>query len=368
MAKLGLVVNPVAGMGGRVGLKGTDGEEILQRAVELGATPISPDRAMEALSVLRATCVNLEILTYPGEMGEDIAKSCGCKPRVIGNISRGRTTGTDTKRAVSDMIEEEVDLVLFVGGDGTARDVCEVAGSRVPVLGVPAGVKIYSAVFGNTPADAGMLAARFLQEDLPTREAEVMDVDEGAFRDNELKSVLKGYAMTPYEPTLRQGSKLFIESSSEEDDKRGIARCIVESIENDRIYIIGPGTTTGEILRKMGINGTLLGVDMVLNGELLAADVSEKRILEELEGVPGAIIVSPLGQQGFILGRGNQQISAKVVKKVGKDRIVVVATRTKLERTPQLKVDTGDPDLNKELRGTISVIVGYWLKLMVQVS
>jgi len=368
MSRLGFVVNPIAGMGGRVGLKGTDGREILEKARELGATPISPARAVEALLVIRELCENLEIITYPGEMGENVAVSCGYTPMVLGSISGGNTTGKDTKRAVEEMIESGVDLVLFVGGDGTARDVCEVAGTSVPILGVPAGVKVYSAVFGNTSSDAGKLAARFLVENLPTREAEVMDVDEDAFRDNELKSVLKGYAQTPYDPGLRQGSKLHIEAPSDEEDKRGIARCIVESMEKDRLYIIGPGSTTGEIMKKLDLDGTLLGVDLVLDGKLVAADVAEESILEALEETPGAIIVSPLGQQGFILGRGNQQISSRVVRKVGIDRIIVVATPAKLQHTPHFKVDTGDPELDRDLRRTISVIVGYWLRLLIQVE
>jgi predicted polyphosphate/ATP-dependent NAD kinase len=301
-------------------------------------------------------------------MGETAAVACGYTPMVLGSIDEGNTTGEDTRRAVGDMMENGVDLVLFVGGDGTARDVCEVAGSRVPILGVPAGVKVYSAVFGNTPVDAAKLAARFLEEDLPTREAEVMDVDEEAFRDNELKSVLKGYALTPYDPGLRQDSKLYIEAPSDEEDKRGIARCIVESMENDRLYIVGPGSTTGEVMKELGLEGTLLGVDLVLDRKLVAADVAEERILEELGKTPGAIIVSPLGQQGFILGRGNQQISSKIIRKVGIDRIIVVATPAKLQHTPKFKVDTGDPDLDRDLRRTISVIVGYWLRLLIQVE
>lgn len=368
MARLGFVVNPIAGMGGRVGLKGTDGPAVLKKARELGASPVAPSRAAEALKVLKGFVENLDIVTYPGEMGEQVAIECRYDPEVMGSIVPGRTTGADTKRAVKDMVEEKVELVLFVGGDGTARDVYEVVGRDVPVLGVPAGVKIYSSVFGNTPGNAGELAGRFLSEHLPTREAEVMDVDEGAFRQNVLKSVLKGYALTPYERGLRQGSKMYIEDGgSEEDDKKAIAKCIVEAMEERHLYILGPGTTTLAVSKELGIEGTLLGVDLVMNGELLAADVSEKRILRELEKTPGSIVVSPLGRQGFILGRGNQQISAEVVRKVGKARIAVVATPKKLSYTPQLKVDTGDADLDKDLRGKISVIIGYWLRQVVPV-
>ena len=368
MAKLGFVVNPIAGMGGSVGLKGTDGEEILEKARQQGARPVAPTRGAKALEALKSVSPDIDLLTYPGEMGEDAARKCGWDPAVLGSISPGRTTAADTKRAVAEMIREKVDLILFVGGDGTARDVWESAGTGVPVLGVPGGVKIFSAVFANTPEDAGKLAGRFVAGGLPVREAEVMDVDEGAYRRNELKTDLKGYALVPYEPGLTQESKLSIGTTgSEEDDKKAIARCIVEAMDEEHVYIVGPGTTTGAILDEAGLKGTLLGVDLVKGGKLLAADAAEVRILQELEGSPGVVIVSPLGRQGFIFGRGNQQVSAKVIRKVGRERIVVVATPSKLKHTPQLKVDTGDLDLDAELRGEIAVIVGYWLRRIIQV-
>lgn len=369
MAKLGLVINPIAGMGGRVGLKGTDGAEVLKKARKLGAKPVAPDRAIEALETIASLSTEIGLIAYPGEMGENAARECGYDAVVVGSIAPGRTTAEDTKRAVREMLNRKVDLVLFVGGDGTARDVFEAAGGEVPILGVPAGVKIYSAVFGNTPADAGRLAARFLNEDLPIHEAEIMDVDEGAFRQNELKSELKGYALTPHEPSLMQASKMSIEATeSEQNDKGAIARCIAEAMEADHVYILGPGTTTLAVAKELGIEGTLLGVDLVMNGQLLAGDVSERKILQELGRAPGSIIVSPLGQQGFILGRGNPQISPSVVRRVGKDRIVVVATLAKLRHTPRLRVDTGDPELDQDLRGRISVIVGYWLRQVVPVA
>ncbi len=368
MAKLGFVVNPIAGMGGSVGLKGTDGEEILEKARQQGARPVTPARGAKALEALKSVSPDTDLLTYPGEMGEDVARKCGWDPIVLGSITPGKTTAGDTKRAVEEMTREKVDLVLFVGGDGTARDVLESAGATVPVLGVPGGVKIFSAVFANTPEDAGKLAGSFLTGGLPVREAEVMDVDEGAYRRNELKTDLKGYALVPYEPGRTQESKLSIGTAgSEEADKSAIAKCIVEAMDEEHVYIVGPGTTTGAILDELGIKGTLLGVDSVKRGKLLAADVTEARILEELEGSPGVVIVSPLGRQGFIFGRGNQQVSAKVIRKVGRDRIVVVATPSKLKHTPQLKVDTGDAGLDAELRGEVSVIVGYWLRRMVPV-
>ncbi|MEM2874569.1 MAG: ATP-NAD kinase family protein [Candidatus Hadarchaeales archaeon] len=368
MKKIGVVVNPIAGMGGRVGLKGTDGPEALRRAMELGAEPVSPRRAVEALKRLLPLKESLRIITYPGEMGERWARECGLPVEVFGEINPGQTTADDTKRAVRGMIERGAELILFVGGDGTARDVYEAAGASVPVLGVPSGVKIYSAVFANTPEAAGDVAALFLSQGLPLREAEVMDIDEEAYRKDELAATLRGYLMVPYEPVMMQAGK---EGSSglEVADQKAIARWMVELMEGGRTYILGPGTTTRAVAEELGIyDSTLLGVDLVRDYKLVGKDVNERQILEEIEGRPASIVVSPLGRQGFIFGRGNQQISPKVIRKVGRKNIIVLATPQKLSLTPVLKVDTGDPELDKELRGYIPVITGYLQTHMVKVA
>jgi predicted polyphosphate/ATP-dependent NAD kinase len=366
---VGLIVNPIAGMGGRVGLKGTDGADTLQKARELGATPVAPGRARKMLAALRNQGLDPTIVTYPHEMGGKEASELGFAPNVLGSINSGETTSADTVRAARDIVEADAELVLFVGGDGTANDVYGAVGTEVPILGVPAGVKVFSGVFANTPEGAAKIVSKFLNEGLPTREAEVMDVDEEAYRANKLKTELKGYALCPYEPDLRQDSKLSSGTwGSEKLEKTAIARCIAEAMNPNRLYILGPGTTTKEIAKVLGIeDSSLLGVDLIKGRELVASDVGEKTILRELESSPGAIVVSPIGRQGFILGRGNQQISPSVIRKVGRDDIIVVATPTKLQSTERLKVDTGDLELDQELRGDIPVIAGYWLKRTMQV-
>lgn len=368
MKKLGLIVNPIAGMGGRVGLKGTDGRDVLRRAIMLGARPVAPDRAIAALKNLAQVKNLVRIVTCSHEMGEDEARMCGFDPQVIHHVRSGETTAADTKEAAYKMKRDGVDLILFVGGDGTARDIYEVVGGDVPILGAPAGVKVYSATFANTPELAGIVAARFLTEGLPVREAEVMDIDEEAFRKNQLMSELKGYAKVPYEPVMMQAAK---ESSTGFDlaDQKAIARWMVDLMERGRMYILGPGTTTRAVAEELGIyNSSLLGVDLIMDHKLVARDVNECQILKEIENIPAAIIVSPIGKQGFIFGRGNQQISARVIRKVGKKNIVVVATPHKLSTISTLRVDTGDPELDDELQGYIPVVVGYLQTKMVKVT
>lgn len=367
MKKLGLIVNPIAGMGGRVGLKGTNGADVVSRALKLGAKPVSPARAVEALHVLKQAGVEFELITCPYEMGAKEANEACLDFRVIGRITSGKTTAEDTKNAAREMFELGVDLILVAGGDGTMSDVIEAIGTQVPLLAIPAGVKMHSATFANNPKSAGQVAARFLSEGLPLREAEVMDIDEDAYRENRLVAKLKGYARVPYEPVMMQTTK---EGSVgfELADQKAIARWTIELMERGRVYILGPGTTTRAVAEELGIhNSTLLGIDLIHNFKLLARDVNERQILEAIKDKPATIIVSPIGKQGFILGRGNQQLSPAVVREVGKKNILVLATPHKLLLTPTLKVDTGDPKLDDELRGYIPVVVGYLQTQMVNV-
>ena len=360
--KLGVIVNPVAGMGGRVGLKGSDGVEILRRARELGARSESPQRTVHALHLLLKLQNQIKIFTYPGEMGEDACRQAGFSPTVIGSIDGGQTTPEDTVRAARDMAAQGVDLMLFAGGDGTARDIYRAVGEAVPALGIPAGVKIHSAVYAVTPRGAGEVALMFLEGRLMTiREAEVMDIDEDAFRAGAVKAKLYGYLRVPEEnrfvQSVKAGSVL-----SEKEALQGIASDVVGLMtDSDRYFIIGPGTTTRSIMEALGLKNTLLGVDVVHREEVLASDVSENQLLELLQGKKSKIILTIIGGQGHLFGRGNQQLSPRIIREVGRENIVVVATKEKLTALTgkPLLVDTGDEALNEALSGYIRVTTGY---------
>jgi len=259
------------------------------------------------------------------------------------------------------MMNSAVDLVLFAGGDGTARDICEAVGDKVTVLGIPAGVKIHSAVFAINPRRAGDLALMYLQEGtIATREAEVMDIDEQAYRADRLSSKLFGYLMVPYEETILQATKAGT-VADEELEVEAIASDIVESMEEEIIYVLGPGTTTRAIAQKLGLQKTLLGVDVIFRGKMLAPDVNEKQLLELIQGKRAKVIVSVIGGQGFILGRGSQQISPDVIRRVGRENVLVLATSNKLAslRGRPLLVDTGDREVDRMMSGYIRVITGY---------
>ena len=368
--RLGLIVNPVAGLGGRVGLKGSDGAEVQRQALALGAVPQAANRAAQALACLRPLADQFELITYPGEMGEAAATAAGLSRTVIGAIQPGRTTAADTRRAAAEMLALAVDLLLFAGGDGTARDVCQAVGQALPVLGIPAGVKIYSAVYAISPASAGDLAALYLQGKMTNRrEAEVMDVDEKAVRQGVVAAGLYGYLTIPFQRQMVQAGKA-PSSPGEAAALDAIACQVVDRMEPGCLYILGPGTTTRAIAARLGLAKTLIGVDVVLDSCLLAADVNEVQLLTLLPGHPAQIVVTPIGGQGYLFGRGNQQISPAVIRAVGREHVTVVSTLYKvhaLEGRPFL-VDTGDPAVDRLLSGYVRVITGYGEQIIYRVS
>ena len=357
---LGLIVNPIAGMGGSVGLKGTDTAAILSEARARGAVPQAATRAAVVLEALAAALPGLELLAAPGEMGEGIARDAGLRPSVVGAPAEGETGAANTRAAAAAMADAGARLIVFAGGDGTARDMAAALGDRVPVIGVPAGVKMHSAVYATSPRAAADLALRALARDIEARPREVMDIDEEAFRVGAVSAKLYGYLPVPYAPDLMQSVKAG-GVSSDRAALSGIAAEIAGRMEAGRLYILGPGTTTRAIAEALGLPKTLLGVDLVRDGAVIATDATEAAILRALtESPPGGIVVTPIGGQGHFLGRGNQQIGVRVVRTVGLDRLLVAATPEKLAslRDSTLHVDTGDPDLDRALAGWRRVITG----------
>ena len=368
MKRLGFIVNPIAGMGGAVGLKGTDGKEILEKAVGLGAKPVAPARAETFLSTLNAIWKDFMLISGAGLMGETEAQNSGFGCKVFGE-KREQTSKQDTMETAKQIVDEGVDLLVFCGGDGTARDVLNAVDKKVPVLGVPTGVKMHSAVFAVDPKAAARITARFLSGQLPLWEAEVMDIDEEAFRQGRVSARLHGYVLTPYEPRLIQVAK--IASPMTQSDLRNqaaLAVYIIEKMEEDVVYVISAGTTTRTIGDLLDEKKTLLGVDIFKNKKIVARDVNEKQILEAIKGETVKVVVTPIGGQGFIFGRGNQQISPEVIQQVGKDNIIVIATENKMKNLKALKVDTGDPDLDASFRGKITVITDYQVEKAVPIG
>jgi predicted polyphosphate/ATP-dependent NAD kinase len=365
---VGFLVNPIAGMGGAVGLKGTDGKDILEKAINLGAEPVAPARAESFLSELKHLRDDVRLIVGAGLMGETEARNRGYICKVFGE-KREQTSSEDTVATAKQIAEEGVDLLVFCGGDGTARDVLNAVDRRVPVLGVPTGVKMHSAVFAVDPKAAARIASRFLRKRLPLWEAEVMDIDEEAFRRGRVSARLHGYLLTPYEPTLIQVAKMASPMTKDElRNQAALAVYVIETMEQDVVYVVSAGTTTRTIGDLLDEKKTLLGVDLFCNKKLVARDVNEKQILEAIKDKTAKIIVTPIGGQGFIFGRGNQQISPAVIRRVGIGNIIVIATDNKMKNLKALKVDTGDPELDAEFRGVITVVTDYKVEQKVPIK
>ncbi|MHA1710643.1 MAG: ATP-NAD kinase family protein [Candidatus Freyarchaeota archaeon] len=367
-------MNPIAGMGGRVGLKGTNG--VLKEAIARGAKPISPGRAVEFLRKLKEFRLedSIELITCPGAMGEDEAKIATFPAMVLPMPRKQKTTAEDTKSAVRRLIALSADLLVFVGGDGTARDILDAmhdAGGNLPVLGVPSGVKMHSGVFAVSPLDAAEVVEAFLNGFCEITDLEVMDVDEEAFRQDRLVVRLYGFLKGPYVSRCIVGSKqVSPESPDESENQMAVARTVVEDMDPKGVYILGPGTTVRRVADLLGVEKTLLGVDIYRNKTVIK-DVNEKRILQEVKDFSNAwIVVSPIGRQGMLFGRGNQQISPEIIRRIGKDRIIVIATKRKIRDIEGgvLRVDTGDLEVDNMLRGYMKVITDYreWRLMKVQ--
>lgn len=335
-------------------MKGTDG--LSDEARRRGARPTSYKRARLALESLQG--IKTLFITGSGEMGETLLEKLGLEYKVL-HEAPDRSGAEDTKTLVRACVAFGVDLILFCGGDGTARDVASEAGD-VPILGIPAGVKMHSGVFAISPQAAADLASSFLQYDLKTRETEIVDVDEEKYRAGILETKIYDTARTPYKSALVQERKQVYKSKSEEDFKLQIAIFVSEFMRDGSAYIVGAGTTTAKIAEVLETKKTLLGVDVFQNGKLISKDASERDLLTMLDQVERAkIIISPIGAQGFILGRGSQQISSRIVRRVGLENIIVVSTPHKLKETPYLLVDTGDLELDRMIAGKRQVITGY---------
>ena len=364
--KIGLIVNPIAGMGGSVGLKGTDGE-MRRRALALGARPVAPGRAREFLDCLSCR-EHICLLLAPGSMGADYLDGADVETRVVGEL-RGETSPDDTARLAREMLGHGVELLVFVGGDGTARDICDSIGTRVPVVGVPSGVKVYSAAFANSVHGAASLVDAYV-DGADLAEEEVLDIDEEAFRHGVLDARLYGYLLVPrIEEHLQGGKEASGSGGSPLENKREIGEYVAEEMSPDMLYLLGPGTTVKAITDVLNLDKTLLGVDAVFDGRAAGADLNEQSILGLLDRYPSrCIVVTPLGGSGFIFGRGNRQFTPRVIRRVGRENIMVVANRDKLAQLECLRVDTDDTELNRELSGYIDVITGYRFSKLVKVE
>mgnify|MGYP000901262253 FL=1 len=368
--KMGVVVNPFAGIGGALALKGSDGAEIREKALAMGAEKKANEKMAKALSILEALSGQFTVVTASGDMGETICESLGIPYEVIYTADAVQTEGEDSERAAKAMVDANVDLLLFAGGDGTARNICSVVGTQVPVLGVPAGCKIHSGVYCVSPSAAGQVVSQMIAGELVSEmDAEVRDIDENAFREGKVIAKHYGEMRVPAELTYVQAVKM----GGKEDEALvldDIAAYVGEIIDDepDTYFVMGSGSTVGAVMDFLGLENTLLGVDVVKQGELIASDVTASELIALTHDKPTKVILTVIGGQGHILGRGNQQLSPAFIRQIGKQNMLVVATKQKLQALngKPLRLDSSDATLDAELAGAFTVITGYKDKVLCQ--
>ncbi len=356
---IGLIINPIAGIGGAVALKGSDGDATLHQALERGAIPRAAQRVALFLEALADYQAQISWCCWGGEMGERSLQEHHLDYQLLGTSSSQDTHAEDTITAARAMKAAGVDLIVFAGGDGTARDMVRAVGTSIPVLGIPAGVKIHSGVYAVHARGAAEIVIKLLLAELVSvEEMEVRDIDEAAFRQNQVRTSHFGELLVPAEERYLQ----HVKCSGREVEAlvlQDIAAFLIERMERDHLYILGPGTTTRAVTEELGLPKTLLGVDLLLNDEIVQSDATEQQVLDWMARYPSTIVVTLIGGQGHILGRGNHQLSPAVIR--GTRDIIVIATKSKLKELEgrPLLVDTWDAELNKALRGYRKVITGY---------
>ncbi len=371
--KIGFIINPIAGMGGKVGLKGTDG--VYKEALKLGAKKISPIKAKSFLDYYNSLNLKddkIKWFTCSKEMGEFSLKKAGIKNfEIIYKTKELTTNSIDTIEASKKMLLKDVDLILFCGGDGTARDIHKIIGDKIPLLGIPSGVKMHSGVFGINVEATAKILYEFVKKNLIIGEAEILDVDEELYRDGIWKIKFFGSAKGIVEPTYIQLGKTTFESISDDEIKNELAEHIEDDMENNRdfLYLFGPGGTINHILEKLGHSNTLLGIDAIFNKKIVGKDLNEEKILKLFKKYKKVkLVLSPIGSQGFIFGRGNLQLSPKIIKKIKIENIIIISTPSKLISTPLIRVDTGDKKLDNYFKNEefMMVVIGYRLSRVVK--
>jgi predicted polyphosphate/ATP-dependent NAD kinase len=391
MFKLGLVINPIAGVGGSVALKGSD--NVVKQALALGAELKANARTQTALQVLLPYKDKITIYTVNNQMGEHVAKTLGFNVELVYQTSTDNTQATDTEQAIEALLSKQVDIILFAGGDGTARNIAKVVSlnaennslAQVPVLGIPAGCKIHSGVYAITPTAAGRVVELMVSKQLVTlTEGDVMDIDESLFRQGIVKAKRFGEMQIPSELRYMQAVKSGGKESNElvlQDISEDIISQMREKDED--LFIIGSGSTTDFLMQELGLDNTLLGVDLVKNQMLVASDLTEKQLWQHLMLAKQSnknpqnikLVITLIGGQGHIFGRGNQQLSPRIIRfileqKGGKENIIIIATKTKLielDNKPLIS-DTGDNDLDQLISGFVPITTGYKDQVLYPVS
>ena len=366
--RLGVLVNPYAGIGGAMALKGSDGKQIREQALAMGASLEAISKMTRALNAIDIDKQALQVFTVAGLMGEQSCAAAALPCEIVYTPATLQTEAFDSEQAASALAACNLDLLLFAGGDGTARNLCHVLGDSAVVLGVPAGCKIHSGVYAVTPTAAGTVAGMMARGELVSEfDAEVKDIDEQACREGNVRAQHYGEMRVPHQLEYIQAVKTGGREHEElvlDDIAAYVSEIITE--DDETYFVMGSGSTVAAIMQQLGIANTLLGVDVVHRGALVASDVTAQQLLQITQQKPVKLVVTVIGGQGHLFGRGNQQLSARFLHQLNKQDLLIVATKQKLhslEGRP-LRLDSGDEKLDQQFAGSLAVITGYQDKVL----
>ncbi len=382
--RIGLIINPLAGIGGPLAHHGSD------HLLAPGApNDLSIKRIAVFLEALKDHLAQIEFYCWGGDMGESVLENflsvSGCENlaySVVGT-SQNPTNASDTLKACKKLVGQKVDLLVFAGGDGTARDIVDCDIGNQAVLGLPTGVKMQSGVFALNPVAAAAIVIELLKGALvAARDREVRDIDELLLSKGTLNSRYYGELRVPEFDAFLQHTK----SGGREVEGLAVQEIVAYLADFVRecpgIYLLGAGSTLFELKQILGIDASLLGVDVVEilpniandAGIVLLAKNADTKMLEKIVRDEGSRVVRCLlsfaRNQGFLFGRGNQQFSEFVVAALSSDNLKIVSTRSKLLSLSgrPLIVDTGNPDLDASLCGMLPIITGYEDQVFYRVS
>lgn len=366
--RLGVLVNPWAGLGGPLALKGSDHLPAALRQQQAAAVQAGRSHAQQRLrrvieGLLAAeAAAALSWVLAPGAMAAAVVGDLLPQATRLDLVLTEPTTAEDTARVARALQAAGVELLLFAGGDGTARVLCDALGERLPVLGVPSGVKMHSGVFAINPAAAVELLALLARDRAVALEtAEVRDIDEADLAGGRLRARTYGHVRVPV--SLQHVQQVKCGGVPVEGvELAEVAAAVVEALVPGRTYAFGPGHTVAAVMDALGLENTLLGFDLVRDGRLLAADVTGADLLAAADAdAELQLVIAPTGGQGSLIGRGNQQLSPALLRRLGRNRVLVLATPTKLQALGgrPLRLDSGDAALDRDWSVRWCVLTGY---------
>ena len=286
--------------------------------------------------------------------------------KIIHNPQSKKTSEADSVNLLNEFKNQNVDLIIYAGGDGTSVLVHSVINDSIPVIAIPIGVKMYSGIFPVSPIHSADIFNEFINNtsnEYTLRE--ISDLDDTLIEKGITSTKFAGYLKTPLITNLNfslqesKGGGI----ASEKDELDNLIEDFNSRYTNNSAYLLGPGSTTNSLIESKGLKGTLLGFDILQNNKIIKADCSEEDIFKFVTNSKSDIylVITIIGNQGFLFGRGNQQISPRILNKIDINKnLLIYATSSKLDSLENdILIDTGSSSSDSIFGKYINIISGY---------